>query len=308
MKIPVIIDTDPGLDDAVALMLAFASEELDIRMITTVAGNQTVAKTTDNAAKILDLCNRDVPLYRGASVPLLRPPVYAEEIHGESGIGSVMLPSSDRIILEDACRAIYEEAKKQGGTLQIIALGPLTNIAQVILAYPDFKDYVAKIILMGGGHAYGNTSPAAEFNVYADAEAAKVVFESQIPILMVGLDATHQAYVLEEEIDWLVSGDSMREKILKQFFWDMVAVSKRFKFGHAHMHDPLAVMATYDASVISGDFYHVDVETQGRLTYGETVVDFSHVSRKEKNGFVALKTHRELFLKQLKEKFLYYRR
>lgn len=303
MKIPVIIDTDPGLDDALALMVAFASEELDIRMITTVAGNQTVEKTTSNGAKVLELGEKEIPLYQGAKRPLLREPVYAGEIHGDSGIGSVILPSPNVEVRQNAYQAIYEEAVRLGKSLQIIALGPLTNIANTILGYPELKNHVEKIVLMGGGHAFGNTTPCAEFNIFADAEAAKVVFESEIPIVMVGLDATHQAYILEEEIDSLFVGNSKKEGILKQFMWDLVGVSKRFKFGNAHMHDLLAVMATYEPSVIKGGNYRVDVEVKGQLTYGKTVVDVEGKSKRPINAFVALGTDREKFLKILKEKF-----
>ena len=306
MRIPVVIDTDPGLDDALALMVAFASEELDIKLISTVAGNQTVEKTTRNAAKILELGKQDIKLVKGASRPLMREPVYADDVHGDSGIGSVNLKEPNYPISLNAYKEIYDVAVQNKGELEIIALGPLTNIANTILLYPDLKDYVKRIVLMGGGYAFGNTTPAAEFNIYADAEAAKVVFESDIPLVMVGLDATHEAYVLEEEIDGLFTGENKTISTLKQLMMDLVDVSKRFKFGNAHMHDLLAVVATYKPEVVEGDYHRVDIETRGKVTYGKTVVDKYHVSQKSRNVYVTWHTDRAAFLNLLRDKFGYF--
>ena len=306
MRIPVVIDTDPGLDDALALMVAFASEELDIKAITTVAGNQTVEKTTKNAAKILELGKQKMPLVKGASRPLVREPVYAADVHGETGIGSVKLPEPKYAVKENAYEAIYNAAVAEKGQLEIIALGPLTNVANTILLHPDLKQYVKRIVIMGGGHAFGNTSAAAEFNIFADAEAARIVFESEIPVVMVGLDATHEAYVLESEIDGLFTGDNETVRTLKQLMWDLVDVSKRFKFGNAHMHDLLAVVVTYNPKIVEGAYHHVDIETKGKATYGKTVVDLYDTSKKSRNVYVTWHTDRAAFLNLLKDKFAYF--
>lgn len=307
MTIPVIIDTDPGIDDAIALMVAFASEELDVKAVISVSGNQSIEKTTSNAAKIIELAGKSTKLICGADRPLIREKVYAEDIHGESGLGSVCLPDASLAIAEDSLETIYQEAKANSGKLQIIALGPLTNIAKAILQYPDLKDHVARIVLMGGGHAFGNVTPSAEFNIYADAEAAKIVFESGIPVVMVGLDATHDLSVCKKEAAMLFEGENAKQNILKQLLEDLIlACEKFFDVEEAHLHDVLAVIATYDEKVISGDHYHVDIETKGSVTYGKTVVDIYNVLNKEKNAFVALHADKERALKIMKDKLKQY--
>lgn len=307
MAIPVIIDTDPGLDDALALMVAFASEELDVKAILSVSGNQSIEKTTANAAKIIQLAGKDIPLVQGADRPLVREKVFAADIHGESGLGSVKLPPVSFESAGDPIQVIYEHANKYAGKLEIIALGPLTNIAKAILLYPNLKDLVARIVLMGGGHAFGNVTPSAEFNIYADAEAAKIVFESGIPIVMVGLDATHDLSVDRSEVDELIEGDGETATVLKQFLLDLIeACEKFFNVQEAHLHDVLAVIAVYDRTVLSGDYYHVDIETKGSLTYGKTVVDIHDVYSKEKNAFVALHADKKKAMSIMKEKLRHY--
>ena len=307
MRIPVIIDTDPGLDDSIALLVAFASEELDIKAITTVAGNQTLEKTTENAAKIIELAKFNTKLAAGADKPIKRDQVVAAEVHGESGMGSVKLPKSKVSISSDkAYKVIYEEAVKLDGELEIIALGPLTNIANAIMLYPDIKKLIKRIVIMGGGHAFGNVTPAAEFNIYADAEAAKLVFESGIPMVMVGLDATHQAFIVEEQIDSFFDKETPKVKIIKQLLQDIMDCGKEMDLKVGHMHDLLAVIATFEPKVITGDYYHVDIETKGSITYGKTAVDLYNRTNKDKNVYVAFHADRELFLDIMKKRLMSY--
>ena len=203
---PIILDVDPGHDDAVALMLACGHPDLDLLAVTTVAGNVTIEKTTRNALRVLALVGRhDVPVGVGASGPLKRPLHTAEDIHGESGLdGPEELPDADFGPDErDAVELISETLRASREPVTLVPVGPLTNIALLLREHPDLKDRIARISLMGGSIGLGNTTPAAEFNIYVDPEAASEVFESGLPITMSGLDVTHLADVGPEERELL---------------------------------------------------------------------------------------------------------
>ena len=205
MTIPVIVDCDPGHDDAVALLLALASPELDVRLVSTVAGNTTIHKTTRNALTVLELAERtDVPVARGAARPLTRQPSVAEYVHGESGLdGPSLSPPRTRPVDLDAVDAIAEAIRTSPEKVTLVAMGPLTNIALLLAAHPAIAEGVARIVFMGGAVGLGNRTPNAEFNIWADPEAAARVLETPVPITMIGLDVTHQALVGQIESDHL---------------------------------------------------------------------------------------------------------
>ncbi len=303
LKRQIIIDTDPGLDDAAALFMAFGSPMLDIKAVTTVAGNQTIDKVTENARHILGCVENPSRLAKGASAPLVRSLETAANVHGDTGVGTVKFPPSS-IELDDknAYEVIYEEAMKAGGELEILALGPLTNIAITILNYPDIADKIAHITLMGGSCYIGNHTPAAEFNIFVDPDAAKIVFESGIPITMVGLDATHEAYIMPEEIDHIFKDQAQNDAIdrIRHIIEDLAKVSMGFGFKGAIMHDPLALASLIDHEVMETKDYHVDVETKGEYTRGKTVVDIYGVTGKEANVKVAVGADRQKFIEVLK--------
>lgn len=307
MKRPVIIDCDPGVDDAVAVFMALAAENLDVRAITAVAGNQTLEKTSINALKLVDYAGFDIPVAKGASKPLLRELVTAAHVHGETGLGGIALPEPKRSFSsKNACDTIYEEALRSGQKLLIVALGPLTNIAVTLLKYPDIKERVERIILMGGSCGCGNDTPAAEFNIYADPDAAKIVFESGLPITMVGLDVTHKALIYPEENNEIALFNNGITRIAEKLLDHMIRFCGKHGFPGAVMHDPLAVAYAIDPDVMKTEKYHVDIETKGMYTSGKTVVDIYHVTGKEPNIDVGMDIDRGRFASLFKRLMMSY--
>lgn len=301
MKKPVIIDCDPGIDDAVALFIAFAADNLDIRAITSVAGNVNIDKTTNNALKLVELLGKNVKVSRGASQPISKKPVTAEHVHGKSGLGDTVLPEPKAgIYCKNAYDTIYEEALCCEGKLHIIALGPLTNIALTLMKYPDLKDKIAHITLMGGAAGIGNVTPTAEFNIYADPEAAKVVFNSGIGITMVGLDATHKAIISEEELKEILAYGNTPSNFTAKSMLSYMDIAKNYGITGAVLHDPAAVAAVIDESLITTKYLHVDIETKGEFTSGKTVVDIYQVTGKKPNAHVAFDIDRDRFINLVK--------
>ena len=198
-KRSVIIDCDPGIDDAMALLAAFRAPELDIKAITPVAGNVPLVHTAPNALKILALGGReDIPVYPGADRPLTGQAREASEVHGADGLMGWPMPEPRSVLRDEkAWDVIWREAKALGGELELIATGPLTNLAIALAKYPDLPKYIKKLTVMGGGACFGNATPAAEFNIYADPEAAEMVFRSGMPTALCGLDVCHRAHLTE---------------------------------------------------------------------------------------------------------------
>lgn len=302
MKIPVIIDTDPGIDDALALFLAFSSEKLDIRAVTSVGGNIPLEKTTKNSIDLVSYIGANTKVAKGAAGPILRKLHTAEYVHGETGLHSVVLPDGNiKLYEKSAWDTIYEEAVKCEGKLNIIALGPLTNIAIALMKYPDLVHKIERITLMGGACYIGNTTPSAEFNIYVDAESADMVFKSGIDIIMVGLDATHKALISDEDIEHITSDKNRVCETVKGFFQCCSKICKLYGLEGAIVHDALAVAAVIEPSIITGHKYYVAVETKGELTYGKTVVDIYNVSKNKPNAEVAMDVDRERFVEMFRE-------
>jgi pyrimidine-specific ribonucleoside hydrolase len=304
MKIPVIIDCDTGVDDAVALICALASDRLDIRAITTVAGNQTLDKTSVNTLNLVDFLGSRVRVSKGADKPLNRELVTAARVHGSCGLGGVELPQSRQDFYhKNAVETIAEEALAAKGQLEIIAVGPLTNIAQAILAYPSLKRSIKRITLMGGSIDGGNHTPAAEFNIYVDPEAAQVVMNSGIPIVMVGLEVTEKAYLTREEIMGLRLWHAKDEKnsVIKALLENMLEICIMFGYKGAVMHDPLALCHVLDESLIKTKAMNIQVETQGEITRGKTVADRYRVTDRKPNAQVGLEIDRMGFVELVKE-------
>ncbi|MFD3449920.1 ribonucleoside hydrolase RihC [Microbacteriaceae bacterium 4G12] len=199
-KTPIIIDTDPGIDDAAALGMAFHRVELDVKLITTVHGNVDINKTTANALKLVTFFDKDIPIARGMETPLLIPTV-GSVVHGESGLdGYEFAPSKHKIMNEHAVESIHELLKSSDEKITLVPIGPLTNIAMLMLMYPQIKSKIDRIVLMGGSLSGGNVTSAAEFNIWADPHAAKIVFDSGVNIVMIGLDVTLKALIGKEEL------------------------------------------------------------------------------------------------------------
>jgi len=307
MKKPIIIDCDPGLDDAIAIFMASANDNFDIRAITAVAGNQILGKTSINALKLIDFAGKDIPVAKGASRPLFAEQKTAAHVHGESGLGDIVLPEPKRDFSAlNAYDTIYNEAVKHTKELVIVALGPLTNIALAVLKYPDLKEHIAGIILMGGSCGCGNDTPAAEFNIYADPDAAKIVFESGIDITMAGLDVTHTALVMPNEIKEIAAYNNKVSDVAARILENTLGFCSRYGFGGAVMHDPLAMAYAIDPGVMTCREYHVDVETKGEFTKGKTVVDIYNVTGKKPNVHVGVEIDRERFVSILKKAMMSY--
>ncbi len=272
----ILLDCDPGHDDVVAIIVA--NHAADLVGITTVAGNAPLDRTTYNACVIRDLLGLTAPVHSGAVRPLLAPPLTATFVHGESGLDGADLPAPTRDVdSTDAVGFIIETCRAAEGTW-LVPTGPLTNIALALRAAPDLVDRIAGISLMGGG-TFGNRAVMSEFNIWADPDAAAIVFDCGAPLTMAGLDVTHQFLVTHDRIrDIDAIADEFGSKFaavladLFRFFADNY-ISRHDDLAGAPLHDPLAVMAITHPHLFGGCRRHVTVETRGELTRGMTVID-----------------------------------
>ncbi|RKX82449.1 MAG: pyrimidine-specific ribonucleoside hydrolase RihA [Spirochaetes bacterium] len=303
MKRKIIIDCDPGIDDALAIFMALASEKLEVLGITTVAGNVGIDHVTRNALSLVSMAGFQIPVCRGAVGPfLMKRETGGARVHGENGVGDVPLPQPS--FDEDprsAADFINEMAGKYEGELELVVIGPLTNIATALGRYPDLSKKIKGLIMMGGAAGFGNVTPAAEFNIYADPHAAAAVFQAGIPIDMYGLDVTNRALITEDEIAALrVTG-----KAIPVLCCDMLKTYADFYqsvgFSGLALHDPFALACAVDESLADFRECNVEVEIQGELTRGKTVVDVMGVTGKKPNVRVALELDRVRFIQLLSD-------
>jgi pyrimidine-specific ribonucleoside hydrolase len=294
---PIILDVDPGHDDAVAIMLACGAPALDLLAVTTVAGNVPLEKTTRNALRILSLIGHtDVPVAAGASSPLHRPLRTAEDIHGESGLEGPEIPDASFEPDErGAIELIADTLRVAREPVTLIPTGPLTNIATLLREHPDMRARIAHISLMGGSIGLGNTTPAAEFNVYVDPEAAREVFESGLPITMSGLDVTHQAGAGGVERENLRALGRIGVVVAELLEFFASTYRRTFWFDAPPLHDAVAVAAVLEPSLLKTRPMRVDVECESELTRGETVCDFYGVTGEPPNAEVGVELDREGF-------------
>jgi purine nucleosidase len=296
----IIIDSDPGQDDAVAILMALASPELDVVALTTVAGNVPQPLVTDNALAMCELAGRpDVPVYRGADRPLEREPYTAEYVHGPTGIdGADLDPPTLRPAEGHAVDAIVEACLAGDDAITICPVGPLTNVATAIVQQPGIVPAIREIALMGGGFfAGGNTTPVAEFNIFVDPHAASIVFNAGIPITMFPLDVTHQALVLPADLKRIRAlGTPPGNAVAGMLeFYARHDVDKYGMEG-GPLHDPCVIAYLLDKTIFGGKPCRVDVETESELTMGETVVDWWGVTGAEPNAVVMNSIDRERFI------------
>ena len=274
----IIIDCDPGQDDAVAMLLALASPELEVLGVTTVAGNVPLALTNRNALIVRELAGRpDVPVVGGAERPLARALVTAEEVHGASGLDGVELPESHLPLdPRPAADFIVERVMAhKPGTVTLLPVGPLTNIAAAMRAEPRLAGRLRGIVLMGGAIALGNTTPAAEFNIIVDPEAAAIVFASGADLTMLPLDVTHQAITTDERIAAIRAlGTRVGRVVASWLTFYRLHDMDRYGMPGGPLHDPCAVAYVLWPELFAGRFCHVAIETEGTLTLGRTVVDW----------------------------------
>lgn len=296
---PLIIDVDTGIDDAFALLLAAASPEARLLGVSTVAGNVDLNKATLNTRAVLALAGRsDIPVWRGCATPLLYPPADASDIHGESGLGYAVLPDpGPELEGTHAVDAILTASKAHSGELVLVATGPLTNIAAALIRDPGLPKRLRRFVIMGGAFREGgNTTPAAEFNIWHDPEAARIVFrefgvEGAAPLVAIGLDVTRKTRLVPGDIVALAAKHPS-SPIIKfmqdagRFYFDLTA--RRYGERIFIMHDPLAIGVAIDPSLVETVKVAADVETAGELTRGMTVADWRGVWKRPANAEVAV--------------------
>jgi len=270
----VIIDTDPGVDDALALLLAMRSPELKIEAITPVAGNVPLNLTLPNALRMVEIAGRaDIPVAAGARAPLMRRLVTATYAHGENGLGGAVFPEpTTKPVTTPAAGIIRQIVRKYPGEVTLITIGPLTNIATALNSDPELASMVRALVMMGGSLSGGNITPAAEFNVYVDPEAARIVFQSGIPITMVGLDVTRRTSLTDDHVRMLEAAQNPVSQAAAKIGRNAINHNRErgFLVG-PNMHDSLAVAGFLDPAILKMQDYYVDVETTGELTAGETL-------------------------------------
>ncbi|WP_409229249.1 nucleoside hydrolase [Gudongella sp. SC589] len=297
-RIPVILDGDPGHDDAMAWMVAAASPMLDIKAVTTVAGNKDIENVTTNTLNVCSLFGIHAPVGKGAHGPLVVEGITAGDFHGKTGLDGADLPPSDRTLSQySAVELMVRVLEESEEPVVIIGTGAQTNLATLLLYRPDLKEKIEAFYIMGGGIETGNWTPAAEFNILVDPEAARIVFESGVPVVMSGLDVTEKALVYPEDVK--------RIRSIGTPMGDIVSGWLDF-FGETHaamgyegwpLHDPCAVLSLIKPEIFIIKDAHLQVETKGLHTRGQVLADFEDQERF--NGKAVLDLDREAFIDEL---------
>ena len=301
MSTPVLIDCDPGHDDAMALLLALASPELDLLGVSTVHGNQTLEKTTANALRVLEFAGHgNVPVAAGADRPLVREPMVAASVHGETGLdGPDLPPPAGAPATLHAVDFLADRLRMAGGPVTLIPTGPLTNIALLLSRHPDVAGDIERIVLMGGAIAEGNVTPAAEFNIWVDPEAAARVFASGLDVTMVGLDVTHRALMGPEHADRLKAMGRVGAMVAELWAFYHRYHARVYDFPGTPIHDALAVAHVIRGDLLRTEHRNVEVDCASELCRGRTVVDVWRISGREPNAHVAVDVEADGFLSLL---------
>lgn len=294
----IILDCDPGHDDAIAILLAGKNKYIELLGITVVAGNQTLEKTTKNALNVCQYLELDVPVYAGCGQPMIRDKqVVSEEIHGKSGLDGPVFETLKRKAEEKhAVLYLIETLMNSEGDITLVPTGPLTNIAMAMRLEPKIVPKIKEIVLMGGTYQLGNVTPAAEFNILADGDAAHVVFTSGCPIVMVGLDVTRKVLCYPSIIERMEKNDSKASKLfgeLMRFF--NKSQKEVFGWEGGSLHDPVTVAYLIDPSVLKTKEMYTEIDIRGTQSYGRTNCDFFGNSGKEPNSKVAVEIDTEKF-------------
>lgn len=295
-KIPVIIDCDPGVDDALALMMAFAKKELDIKAITSVSGNVGIEYTTHNARLVAGILGMDVPVAMGAAKPIIAPKRFADKTHGSDGFGGAsslfdenhLAPLSDK----NAVELIADVLRNSEEKVTIIAIGPLTNIAVFLMAHPELKDKIEMLSIMGGSTTVGNTAPKVEFNFLVDPHAAHVVLNSGLKIVLAGLNVTLQAYVTDEDIERLDGRGTEVAKVAAK-------ILAAYKANDPALHDPVSVLALTNPEIMKFEDMYMNVETSGIYSSGMSFTDEREERKPPNNITVITEIDRERFVDEM---------
>ena len=301
---PILIDCDPGHDDAMALLLALASPEVELLGVSTVHGNQTLDKTTANALKVLELAGRgDVAVAAGAERPLIREPMVAASVHGESGLdGPDLPPPAGAPVAAHAVDFLAEQLHAAAQPVTLIPTGPLTNIGLLLAQHPDVTQRIERIVLMGGAIAEGNVTPAAEFNIWVDPEAAARVFASGIDVTMVGLDVTHRALMTPEHADALRAAGAVGAVVAELWAFYQRYHTRVYDFPGTPVHDALAVAHVIRDDLLRTEHRNVAIDCASELCRGRTVVDLWRITGREPNAHVAVEVDGPSFLGLLVER------
>ena len=294
----IILDCDPGHDDAIALLLALASPEIELLGVTTVAGNQTLEKTTANAIRILEFSGRtDVSVAAGADRPIVREAYVAKYVHGETGLDGPDLPAAQGVPLDE--HAVDFLGRHADGAT-VVAVGPLTNVALMLARYPEAQP--KRIVLMGGSIGLGNVTPAAEFNIWADPEAAARVFESGLDVTMIGLDVTHQALMTKADAERLRG--TGRTGTLVAELWEFYNRfhSQTYGFDGSPIHDAVALAHVFRPDLVETEHRHVEIDCGSELCRGRTVVDLWRRTENEPNAHVGVEIAGRAFIELLHER------
>ena len=298
MSTPILLDCDPGHDDAIALLLALASPEVELLGVTTVAGNQTLEKTTANALRVLELAGRgDIAVAAGAPGPLVREPFVAAYVHGETGLdGPDLPPPQGRAVDQHAVDFLAERLT----SATLVATAPLTNVALLLATRPEVRP--ERIVLMGGAIAEGNVTPAAEFNVWADPEAAARVFASGLDVTMIGLDVSHQALVTPAHAERLRRSGRVGRAVAELLDFYGVFHREVYGFGGSPVHDAVAVAYAIRPDLLELEHLNVEIDCESSLCRGRTVVDLWRRTGREPNAHVAVGIDSAGFLELLLER------
>lgn len=299
-KRKIIIDTDPGIDDAVAILAALSLEELEVVLLTTVAGNVSVDINTENTLKLLKFTNNSIPVAKGCVKPLVAEARDCSSIHGETGMGGYEFPPlspEDKPLEKHAVEAMRETIMSSSEKITLVPIAPLTNIAILFTLYPECKDNIEEIIMMGGSTTRGNEMPMAEYNIFVDPEAAKIVFDSGVKITMCGLDVTNKALLTKSNVDELKDFNKTGYAIWSMFkHYRGGSLATGFK-----MHDSSAIAYLARPDLFTTQETYVDIETKGTLTYGCVVADLRGKLGKPNNATVCIDVNPEEFSKWLVE-------
>ena len=302
----IIIDTDPGVDDALAFLLALASPEIKLEALTTTQGNVTLEKATRNALSVLELAHAThIPVARGSLLPLIQPLRASADIHGESGIGNSRLPEPrSQPVVSHAVDFLIERVLAEPGEISIFPIGPLTNIAMAIRKEPRFAKAVKELVIMGGAILeHGNITPLAEFNIYVDPHAAHIVFHAGIPMTLIPLDVTHKCVLKQDHLDRLMRIASPIARFVRDAVEVYLEASLALGYTGSSLHDPLTLATILAPDVLTLKEYYVDVDISGGVSMGKTFADIQYLLKKPANMKVAMGVRGddfvELFLQRI---------
>lgn len=296
-KTKIILDCDPGHDDAVAIMLAAKSPKIDLLGITVVAGNQTLENTERNARNIVQCLGIDVPVYAGCAQPMVREQITAGDIHGSTGLdGPVFKTLTRKLEEEHAVSYIIRTLMESDGDITMVTTGPMTNLAMAIRMEPRILSKIKQIVLMGGAYANGNTTPAAEFNIIADGEAAYVCFTSGVPITMIGLDVTRQVLCYPAVIERMQRVDNVASRLFVDLMGFFCKTQKEmYGWEGAPLHDPITIAYLIDPSVLEVKPMNVQIDIRSTQSYGRTNCDLFGYLKLPPTANVAIGIHVEKF-------------